>query len=140
MEIWKDIPLCVLWTIWQQRNGRDFGGVDRADNVIKQMFMHAACLEAIWSILIWSFAYKKLFWTLAASMMVYIKSLSFDFKNANMHNFKLFPLNLHAGCTPSYEFYFFCLIGFNFICFFNLCISYFCKCYFRFIMWLCQLI
>ena len=37
LKIWKAIPLCVLWTIWQERNGRDFGGVDRTNNVIKQM-------------------------------------------------------------------------------------------------------
>ena len=39
LEIWKAIPLCVLWTIWQERNGRDFGGVDRTNNVIKQMML-----------------------------------------------------------------------------------------------------
>ena len=40
-EFWRfgrQFP-CVLWTIWQERNGRDFGGVDRTNNVIKQMML-----------------------------------------------------------------------------------------------------
>ena len=65
---------------------------------------------------------------------IYKISQFFYFQKCKYARLQTFPLNLHAPCTPSYGFYFFCLIGLNFICFFNLSISYFCKCYFRFTM------
>ena len=43
-----------------------------------------------------------------------------------------FSPNLHAPCTPSFRFYFFFVIGFNFIGLFNLSLLDFCTCYFSF--------
>ena len=67
--------------------------------------------------------------------------LGFDFhkcKYAQLHVF--FSPNLHAPCTPRFRFYFFFVIGFNFVGLFNLSLLDFCTCYFSFTSWLCQLL
>ena len=59
--------------------------------------------------------------------------LGFDFhkcKYAQLHVF--FSPNLHAPCTPRFRFYFFFVIGFNFVGLFNLSLLDFCTCYFSF--------
>ena len=67
--------------------------------------------------------------------------LGFDFrkcKYAQLHFF--FSPNLHAPSTPRFRFYFFVVVGFNFLGLFNLSLLDFCKCYFSFTSWLCQLL
>ena len=66
----------------------------------------------------------QLFWTLVISWFL-------TSANANMHNFTFFSPNLHAPCTPRYRFYFFFMIGFNFIGLFNLSLLNFCTCLFQ---------
>ena len=60
----------------------------------------------------------QLFWTLVISWFL-------TFANANMHC-TFFSPNLHVPFTPRYIFYFFFMIGFNFIGLFNLSLQDFC--------------
>ena len=85
----------------------------------------------------YSFVYMEAILYFGSSLMVYRKSLSFDFHKCKYAPLHIFPLNLHAPYNPRYGFYFFYLIGFYFIGFFNLSKLDFCTCYFNFTIWLC---
>ena len=39
MEIFDAIPLCIMWTIWKERNYRVFEDVERSTMVVKQAFL-----------------------------------------------------------------------------------------------------
>ena len=45
--IWKATPLCVLWTVWNERNIRTFGDVEESNHVIKQVMLHMTVLGSI---------------------------------------------------------------------------------------------
>ena len=33
-------PLCLMWTLWKERNGRAFNNIERFDQSIKSLFMY----------------------------------------------------------------------------------------------------
>ena len=66
--------------------------------------------------------------------------LVFDFCKCKYAQLHIFSPNLHAPCTPRYIFYFFFMIGFNFIGLFNLSLLDFCTCYFSFTSFMCLLL
>ena len=39
VDIWNAIPLCIMWTIWKERNYRVFEDVERSTMVVKQAFL-----------------------------------------------------------------------------------------------------
>ena len=39
-KAWRAAPLCLLWTLWKERNGRAFNNVERADQAIKYSFLY----------------------------------------------------------------------------------------------------
>ena len=43
-EIWRASPLCVLWCIWGERNGRRFEGKERNLLELKGVLIHS-CKE-----------------------------------------------------------------------------------------------
>jgi hypothetical protein len=47
LMIWKATPLCMLWTVWNERNIRTFGGVEESNHVIKQVMLHMTVLGSI---------------------------------------------------------------------------------------------
>ena len=44
-------PLCLMWTLWKERNGRVFNDVERSDQTIKHSFLY--------TILNWARVYLK---------------------------------------------------------------------------------
>ena len=39
-KAWRVAPLCLLWTIWKERNRRAFDDVERNDQEIKSIFLY----------------------------------------------------------------------------------------------------
>ena len=39
-KAWRDGPLCLMWTLWKERNGRAFNDVEWADQTIKYSFLY----------------------------------------------------------------------------------------------------
>ena len=39
-KAWKTAPLCLMWTIWKERNRRAFDDVERNDQDIKSIFLY----------------------------------------------------------------------------------------------------
>ena len=37
---WRAAPLCLMWTLWKERNERVFNNVERSDQLIKSLFMY----------------------------------------------------------------------------------------------------
>ena len=40
VKAWRTAPLCLMWTLWKERNGRAFNDVERADQAIKYSFLY----------------------------------------------------------------------------------------------------
>ena len=40
VKAWRAAPLCLLWTLWKERNGRAFNGVEQVDQTIKFSFLY----------------------------------------------------------------------------------------------------
>ena len=39
-KAWRAAPLCLMWTIWKERNRRAFDDIERNDQDIKSMFLY----------------------------------------------------------------------------------------------------
>jgi hypothetical protein len=37
-KIWNMVPLCLLWTLWRERNGRTFENSERTDSQVQELF------------------------------------------------------------------------------------------------------
>ena len=40
VKAWRTAPLCLMWTLWKERNGRAFNDVEWADQTIKYSFLY----------------------------------------------------------------------------------------------------
>ena len=40
VKAWRAAPLCLLWTLWKERKGRAFNGVEQVDQTIKFSFLY----------------------------------------------------------------------------------------------------
>ena len=36
--VWNLVPLCLMWTLWQERNRRIFEGLEKSTSQIKEQF------------------------------------------------------------------------------------------------------
>lgn len=39
-KAWRAAPLCLMWTLCKERNGRAFNDVERFDQAIKSLFLY----------------------------------------------------------------------------------------------------
>ena len=39
-KVWRAVPLCLMWTLWKERNGRTFNDAKRVDQAIKYSFLY----------------------------------------------------------------------------------------------------
>ncbi|KAF5446588.1 hypothetical protein F2P56_032204, partial [Juglans regia] len=46
-EVWKMIPICIMWCIWQERNDRTFENKERSLEELRALFFRTLCLWAI---------------------------------------------------------------------------------------------
>ena len=46
-EIWKMIPICIMWCLWQERNERTFEDKERSMEELKIFFFRTLCTWAI---------------------------------------------------------------------------------------------
>ena len=42
-KAWRAAPICLLWTIWKERNMRAFDNIERNDQEIKSIFFVHFC-------------------------------------------------------------------------------------------------
>ena len=39
-KAWKAAPLCLMWALWKERNGKAYNDVERTDQAIKYSFVY----------------------------------------------------------------------------------------------------
>ena len=39
-KAWKAAPLCLMWALWKERNGKAYNNVERTDQAIKYSFVY----------------------------------------------------------------------------------------------------
>ena len=50
IDLWRVVPYCVLWCIWQERNSRCFKGKERSISEFKSLLLH--------TLLEWSYSFN----------------------------------------------------------------------------------
>ena len=39
-KAWRAVPICLMWTLWKERNERAFNDIERSNQALKHSFLY----------------------------------------------------------------------------------------------------